>query len=159
MQVLRSSAVPGIPSTTIRLTAAGLAEDASIPGLASKIASWGYVDGRERTFQGESRHLSLVVSRSLAFGDASGASNFVGFLHDNAGAYFGDATVVRALQAEGRIGWLFSLPPCACAKATPAFVGVLAVGSDVVWLEINGSDATPELLTRLLDPAKSAPVP
>ena len=54
LPVLATSAVPGIPSATTRLTAAELAKDAAIRGLAGKIASWGYLGGRQRTFQGES---------------------------------------------------------------------------------------------------------
>src|ERR1043166_8441439 len=65
MRVLATSPVPGIPSKTTRLSLGSLAADASIPGIASAIASFGYREGRERTFQGESRSLTLVVSRSL----------------------------------------------------------------------------------------------
>jgi hypothetical protein len=157
MQVLSPSAVPGIPSVTRVLTANVLANDASIPALAANLRSWGYIDGRERTFQGESRHLMLVISRSLIFKDAVGAGDFVAFVQSNGAAYFGRTTTLRPLSAQGRSGWLFAPPPCACHLANPAFIGVLAVGSSVVWLEINGPDATPELLVGLLDPALSAP--
>jgi len=39
--------------------------------------------------------------------------------------------------------------------SNPAVAGVLDAGSGVVWLEINGPDATPALLVSLLDPADS----
>ena len=157
MVVLASSAVPGVPSVTRVLTAAALAKDATIPGLAPKLESWGYRDGRERMFQGESRHLTLVISRSLIFKDATGARDFEAFVEANYGALFGGSTAAHRLMAQGRPGWLFTLPACACHLANPAFIGVLEAGSSVVWLEINGPDATPELLVNLLDPALSVP--
>jgi hypothetical protein len=157
MRVLSSSAVPGIPSVTRVLTAGALANDASIPPLAANLRSWGYIDGRERTFQGESRHLMLVISRSLIFKDATGASDFVGFVQGNYGAYFGITTTLHPLVAQGRSGWLFAPPLCACHLANPAVIGILDAGSSVVWLEINGPDATPALLVNLLDPALSVP--
>jgi len=157
MQVLKASAVPGIPYTTRVLTATELAKDASITGLASKIVAWGYLDGRERTFQGESRHLTLVVSRSLIFKGATEARSFVAYIHANATAFFGGAVGEQALLAQGRSGWLFTPAPCACHLASPVVVGVLDAGTGVVWLSINGPDATPGLLMSLLDPGNSVP--
>jgi hypothetical protein len=158
MPVLKTSAVPGIPSTTRPLTSADLAKDSTVGDAASRISSFGYLGGMQRTFQGESRrNLSLVVSRSLVFRDPSGASAFVAFVHDNAPAYFGDGSRVRPLSAQGRAGWLFTLAPCACHMATPAYVGLVSQGDSVTWLEINGSDATPALLSQLLQPPNSAP--
>jgi hypothetical protein len=157
MQVLASSAIPGVSSVTTVLTTGELAKDAAIPGLASTIASWGFVDGRQRTFQGPSRHLTLVVSRSLVFGDAAGSQSFLAFVLSHSAPYFGTGVRQHAMVAQGRSGWIFTPPPCACHLANPAFIGVLNTGSHVVWLEINGPDATPALLVRLLDPSRSVP--
>lgn len=157
MQVLASSEVPGVPSVTRVLSVDALAKDASIPGLAAKLTSMGYLDGRERVFQGNSRHLTLVISRSLIFKDEIGARSFVTFVQANSGAFFGDFAGQHPLVAQGRSGWLFTLAPCACHLANPAIIGVLDAGSSVVWLGINGPDATPELLVNLLDPARSVP--
>jgi len=157
MMVLASSALPGLTSVTRVLTVTTLSKDASIPQLAANLRSWGYIDGRERIFQGESRHLTLAISRSLIFKDATGARAFVAFVEANYAAYFGAATAARPLVAQGRSGWLFTPPACACHLANPAFIGLLNVGSSVVWLEINGPDATPALLISLLDPALSVP--
>jgi hypothetical protein len=146
--VLPADAVPGIPSTTRALTAVDLAEDASIPGLASTIASFGFVAGRERTFQGQSKHLTYVVSRSLAFASPAGARRFVSYVRSKTASFFGVGATVRRLV--GREGWLFDPPACACHLANPVLVAVLPAGSDVVWLEINGPDATRAVLGRLL---------
>jgi hypothetical protein len=157
MKVLAASAVPGLTYVTTVLKATTLSTDASLPELAADLRSWGYVDGRERIFQGESRHLTLVISRSMIFRDAAGARGFVTFVKANSVAYFGAVTASRPLVAQGRSGWLFTPPPCACHLANPAFIAVLDAGSSVVWLEINGPDATAALLVNLLDPALSVP--
>ena len=156
MPVLAASAVPGLAYRTRVLGVSDLAKDASIPGLSARIAGLGFVDGRERTFQGESRHLTLVVSRFLVFKDAAGAGSYVALVHAESASFFGGAVGQQALMAQGRSGWLFRPPACACHLASPVLVGVVNAGSAVVWLEINGPDATPELLMSLLDPAETA---
>jgi hypothetical protein len=157
MQVLSTGELPGMLSVTRVLTVDELAGDASISGLAAKVRSWGYLDGRERVFQGQSRHLTLVISRSLIFGDAAGASAYVAFVKANSSAFFGDGDGVQPLDSEGRSGWTFSPPACACHMANPAVVGVVQSGAGVIWLEINGPDATSSLLASLLDPSRSEP--
>jgi hypothetical protein len=157
MPVLAASAVPGIPSVTTTLTAARLAQDAPIRGLAAKIASWGYLSGRQRTFQGESRHLTLVVSRALLFRGAAGARRYAQFVRGHAPAFFGSATQTRRLTGGGLAGWLFVPPLCACHLANPALIGLLRAGPRVTWLEINGPAATPALLVRLLGSVASVP--
>jgi hypothetical protein len=154
--LLSAAAVPGLPYTTASLSAGELSKDASIPGMSAMLASWGYVTGEQRTFQGESRHLTLVVSRALEFEDVLGAASYVSFVHSNATAYFGIGGV-QPLDAQGRAGWQFSPQACACHMANPVVVGVVSSGSSVTWLEINGPDATPSLLLSLLDPTNSAP--
>lgn len=158
LQVLAPSAVPGIPYTTRAVSASDLAKDAPIPGLQSKIASWGYLGGRQRTFQGESRHLTLVISRSLAFRDSGGANRFVGFVHSQATAFFGGGVTEQSLTAQGRAGWMFGPAPCACHMASPVQIAVLDAGAEVVWLEINGPDANATLLMSLLDPQRNTAV-
>jgi len=150
LPVLAGSAVPGIPSLTVRLTAADLAKDAVIAGLAAKISSWGYLAGRQRTFQGESRHLTLVVSRALLFRNALGARRYTAFVREHQAAFFGIAAQTERLSGPGMSGWLFTPPLCACHLANPALIGVLNSGTRVIWLEINGPTATRALLVHLL---------
>jgi hypothetical protein len=150
LPVLATSAVPGIPSVTTRLTTADLAKDAAIRGLAAEIVSWGYLGGRQRIFQGESRHLTLVVSRALLFRDATGAQHYAVFVREHQAAFFGTSVQARRLPQRSVSGWLFIPPPCACHMANPALIGVLNAGSRVLWLEINGPTATAALLLRLL---------
>ena len=156
MPVLLPSAVPGVPFTTRALTAGELGKDAAISGLQGRLASWGYLDGRERTFQGQSHHLTFAVSRALVFRDDAGARAFVAFVQQHAVAYFGVAVRTDPLWAQRRTGWSFRPAACACHMANPVYVAVLDDGPRVIWLEINGPDATAALLRRLLDPARSA---
>jgi len=156
LPVLATSAVPGISSVTTRLTTADLAKDAAIRGLAAKIASWGYLGGRQRTFQGESHHLTLVISRALIFRDATGAQHYAAFVREHQAPFFGTSVQARPLPGRSGSGWLFIPPPCACHMANPALIGVLDAGSRVLWLEINGPTATPVLLMRLLDSVRNA---
>jgi len=150
LPVLANSAVPGISSVTMRLTTADLAKDAAIRGLAAKIASWGYLGGRQRTFQGESHHLTLVISRALIFREATGAQHYAAFVREHQTAFFGSAVQAQRLPGRSVSGWLFIPPLCACHLANPALIGVLNAGSRVLWLEINGPTATRALLMRLL---------
>lgn len=156
LPVLAASAVPGIPSVTTRLSTADLAKDAPVHGLAAKIASWGYLGGRQRTFQGESHHLTLVISRALIFRRAVGAQHYAAFVRQHRAAFFGASVQAQRLPGRSVPGWLFIPPPCACHLANPALIGVLDAGSRVLWLEINGPTATPALLVRLLDTVRSA---
>jgi hypothetical protein len=157
LPVLAASAVPGIPSATVPLTAAELGKDATIRGLAAKITSWGYLGGRQRTFQGESHRLTLVVSRSLRFAGAAGAGRYVAFVRGHQSAFFGSFTQTLRLHGRGISGWLFAPPLCACHLANPSLTGVLAAGPRVTWLEINGPAATQRLLLRLLTSVHGVP--
>jgi hypothetical protein len=150
LPVLAASAVPGIPSVTTPFTAADLAKDAPVHGFAAKIASWGYVAGRQRTFQGESHRLTLVISRALIFRNSAGAQHYVAFVRQHPAAFFGIGVQARHLAARNASGWLFTPPLCACHMANPALIGILNAHSRVIWLEINGPSATPALLARLI---------
>jgi hypothetical protein len=156
LAVLPVSAVPGIPSVTTRLTTAELAKDAAIHGLAAQIASWGYLGGRQRTFQGESHRLTLVVSRALVFRDATGARRYAAFVRGHEADFFGTAVQAQRLPGRGVSGWMFTPPLCACHLANPALIGIMNAGSRVLWLEINGPTATPALLVRLLNTVRAA---
>ena len=156
LPVLATAAVPGIPSVTTRLTAADLGKDATIHGLAAEIASWGYLTGRQRTFQGESHRLTLVISRALLFRDAAGARRYAAFVREHEAAFFGTAVQARRLPGLGTSGWLFIPPLCACHMANPWMIAVRNTGSRVLWLEINGPTATPALLVRLLNTVRGA---
>jgi hypothetical protein len=150
--VLSTAAVPGLAVTTRTVPVTLLEKDAPVPGLGARLVMDGYVGGRERTFQGPSKDLTLVVSRALVFRRASGAADFVQQVHDKATTYFGLGTEVAPLDTAAGTGWLFRPPSCACHLANPLRLGVVQDGSRVVWLSINGPLATDKRLTALLAP-------
>jgi len=153
--VLPEAAVPRLPAVTHLLTAQDVSKDSTISDLVSRLQEWGYVGGWERTFQGESRRLTLVVSRSLTFQERSGAVAFVRYMREHLAGFFPFALIQR-LGVTGGSGWIFEPPECACHMASPYFVGVTASGREVLWLEINGPLATAQALRSLFAEIPSA---
>jgi hypothetical protein len=147
--VLPTAAVTGLAVVTQPLTRQDVQKDSTVPGLAARLAGWGYLGGWQRTFQGESRRLTLVVSRSLRFKTSPGAAAFVAYMHQKVGNFYPFA-LTSQLGMAGRSGWVIRPPLCGCHMATPLVVGVAAQGRKVSWLEINGPQASTRLLTQLL---------
>ena len=147
--VLPLRAVSWLPATTQALTAADVQKDSTRPGLTAKLSRWGYRGGWQRTFQGESHRLTVVVSRSLTFGAPSGAAAFVAYLTGHMYSFYPFA-VTRKITVAGRPGLLIKPPLCACHLAEPLYAGIAAAGSRVHWLEINGPRATGRLLISML---------
>ena len=153
--LLSSAALPGLAQATHSLPAAELAKDASVPGITSALVADGYLGGSERTFQGPSRHLTFVASRSLVFRDGTGAGDFLAFVRAHADAWFGASTQGSAVLSARRPGFVFQPAECACHLANPVLVGVVQDGPRLAWLEINGPDASRGLLLDLMTPARS----
>jgi hypothetical protein len=151
--VLARSAVPYLPSRVADLTPADLLKDGPQPGLMDDLRTWGFRAGAQRTFQGRSRRLQLVVARTLEFASAGGARRYVDYVRTHASATLGSSPVVGPLRSHGRSGWLITPAACACHMAQPALVGVVSAGSRVTWLELNGPDATLHVLQGLMDQA------
>lgn len=147
--ILSVRAVNGLPAVTRSIGPAAIAKDSTARGLADRLRRWGYAGGWQRTFQGESRRLTLVVSRSLTFRDRAGAHTFVRYLSGHLAAFYPYAGL-SPLRLPGQTGWLIKPPACACHLAQPLYVGVTAAGRQVHWLEINGPQATGRLLATLL---------
>lgn len=139
-----------LPSSARALTAHDLVHESTAPGLASSLARWGYVVGAQRLFQGPSKTLQVVVSRTLQFRSAAGAAAYVRYVHRQATAVFGAQPTQAPLTAGARHGWAITLAPCACHMASPALVGVASAGRRVSWLEVNGPTASAGVLSRLL---------
>jgi hypothetical protein len=147
--VLPKHAIAGLPEVTKALGPTDVQKDSSLHGLAGKLRQWGFQSGWQRTFQGESRRLTLVVSRSLSFRSRAGASAFVMYLGKHVDSFYPFA-VSKPLELAGQSGWLIKPPLCACHMAQPLYVGVTTAGRQVRWLEINGPRASGALLTSLL---------
>src|SRR5262244_2132906 len=123
--VLPTAAVAGLAVVTKPLTGQDVQKASTAPDLAARLAGWGYTGGWQRTFQGESRRLTLVVSRSLQFQASPGATAFVAYMHEHVGRFYPFA-LTSPLKLAGRSGWVIRPPSCACHMATPLLVGVLA---------------------------------
>lgn len=149
--VLSGSAVPYLPSRVRGLTAADLLKDGPQPGLVADLQRWGFRAGAQRTFQGQSHRLQLVVARTLVFADATGARAYVQYVRQHASDTLGSTPVVAPLSSGGRSGWLITPAACACHMAQPAVVGVVSMGARVTWLELNGPDASSRALHSLLE--------
>jgi hypothetical protein len=148
--VLPAAAISYLPSEARPLTAHDLVHESTAPGLAAGLDRWGYVTGAQRLFQGHSKTLQVVVSRTLEFRSPAGASAYVRFVHRRATAVFGAVPSQVPLVAGARHGWTITLAPCACHMASPALVGVASAGRRVSWLEVNGPTASAGVLSRLL---------
>jgi len=147
--VLPASAVSYLPSTHRPLTAAELGREVQRPALTDHLRRWGFEAASERSFQGESHRLSVVVSRTLDFDSRRGARAFVGYVHAHPATFLGAYPTVRPFAAGRRSGWMFRAQSCACPGATPLWLGVTSAGRRVTWLEINGPDATARTLAAL----------
>jgi hypothetical protein len=148
--VLPAAAVSYLPSTEKPLTARDLTHETSAPGLAAGLSRWGFLAAAQRLFQGPSKTLQVVVSRTLQFRSPAGAAAYVRYVHKNADAVFGAPPTQAPLVAGARRGWTITLAPCACHMASPALVGVASAGRRVSWLEVNGPTASARALSRLL---------
>ena len=147
---LPASAVAYLPSTVKALTPSFLAREAQVPELRGRLGTWGFLSGRQRYFQGESRRLQVVDSRTLRFRHGAGASAFVAFMRSHLNPYLGGFAAVRPLASDGRAGFVATAQECQCHLANPAYLAAVARGGTVTWLEINGPRATRQALVTLL---------
>ena len=147
---LPASAVSYLPSTVKPVSAAFLARETQAPGLRAQLGGWGYVAGRRRYFQGESKRLQVVDARTLRFRGGSGASAFVGFLRAHLNPYLGGFAAVHPLVSDGRSGFVATAQECQCHLANPAYLAAVTRGGTVTWLEINGPGANRGMLAALL---------
>ncbi len=147
---LPPSAVPYLPSSLKSLSAGSLAREMQAPALTGELGTWGFEAASDRYFQGESRRLQVVDSRTLRFGRVGGAVAYVGFVRAHVAAIVGSFPVLMPLVSGRRSGFLAVAQECQCHLANPAFLAVLARGRVVTWLEINGPGADSRQLVRLL---------
>lgn len=147
--VLRDSPAADLVASTAPVTISTLTGETTEAGMADALASSGFLGGRQRSFQGASKDLSLVVSRTLVFRDQAGAERFLGYLHDHAAALFGLTTSSTPMSVPAGAGWAFTAPECACPGAQPTLVGVVRDGATLHWLSINGPQADTARLRSL----------
>jgi hypothetical protein len=151
LPVLEPGVLPALSTMTHGVTARDLAADlAGGPRFERRLGAWGFTRGRERDFQGESRRIDRAVSRTLVFASASGARAYVHYLGEHAATLYGAGSAAISLTSRGRAGYLLEAAPCACHRASPTLLAVVARGSRVSWLELNGGAVTPLVIRGLL---------
>jgi hypothetical protein len=148
-RALTAGAVPYLESKARPLTAAVVAREAGDPTLAGRLADWGFDGGSSRYFQGQSRQLQVVDSRTLRFRTSDGAAAFLRFVRAHPESFFPGAGPMRRFSSEGRHGILVEGLPCSCHLATPALFSALPRDTTVSTLEINGPRATVRALREL----------
>jgi hypothetical protein len=147
---LPAHAVAGLPSTRSTLTPAFLARETQAAPLRAQLQAWGFIAGARRYFQGESRMLQLVDSRTLRFRRAAGAAAFVAFLRTHLDSYVGSFARTRRYVSDGRSGFLAVAQACRCHLANPTYLAAMSAHGTVTWLEINGPGASLRRLAALL---------
>lgn len=143
--VLATAALPGLEAATSSLTAEDLAAD-----FGTDVTVAGFASGTERVFQGASRGLDRVVSRTLEFESAEEAAAYVELVRAGVDDLYGQGTTAEPLDEGGRSGYLIDPAACACHRAAPTLTAVLARGARVTYLEINGDGADRGALEELL---------
>jgi hypothetical protein len=146
--VLPASAVPYLPSTAQVLDASSLAHQDALPAVADKLSGWGFRGAAQRTFQGQSKHLQIVVSRTVQFDTAAGARAYLDYLRANANTVYGVSTQ-KPQSNRGRSGVVVHPQACACHMAAATFMGLLQDGSRVSYLSLTGPKASASLLQQL----------
>lgn len=151
LPVLAPGALPGLDASTHAVGTRGLAADlAGGTRFEAKLRGWGFERGRERDFQGDSPRIDRVVSRTLVFSGAAGARAYVAFVGGHPAALYGPGSTSAPLVSRGRGGVLVEAAACACHRASPTLLGVVARGPRVTWLEANGGGVTRTVLASLL---------
>lgn len=152
--VLPHSVAPSLPTSDSDLSTSDLAADvAGGSAFAHRLDAWGFLRGHERVFQGESSTIDRIVSRSLVFRDAKGAHAYVRYISAHAAAVYGQGTTTAPLENRGRAGYVVTPAACACHRAAPTLLAVLADGSRVTWLEANGGAVDGRTIDRLVTAA------
>ena len=146
--VLPASAVPYLPSTAQVLDASSLAHQDALPAVADKLSGWGFRSAAQRTFQGQSKHLQIVISRTVQFDSPAGARAYLNFIRANANTVYGVSTQ-KPQSNRGRSGVVVHPQACACHMAAATFMGLLQDGSRVSYLSLTGPKASALLLQQL----------
>jgi hypothetical protein len=151
LPTLSASTLPTLDHTERGLDLPALAAEGPKGGdLQAHLADWSYRTGSEREFKGgtPSQYLD-VVSRTLVFGTAAGAHDFVEFVRDHPGTYVGVLKLARPVKADGRDGFLLVARGCGCHRETPLMLYLASTGKRVTWLMAIGPQVTPDSTLQL----------
>ncbi len=142
--------VPYLSSSIKPVSPSSLARETEDPSLARRLRHWGFEVAADRYFQGESRRLQVVDSRTLRFHHTAGAAAFVSYMRAHLSPILGAFPTISAYRLRDRDGILAVGQECQCHLANPTFLALVARRGTVSWLEINGPAATRDRVAALL---------
>jgi hypothetical protein len=148
--------LPGLSGATKTLDADQIADEAADPAVGSRLDADGFVVAVRRDLRGRARDVTGADSRVLVFAQPQGAESFLESVAEDPDPFFGGPADVRPLSIKGAEGVLITPPMCACAGAQPVYVGLVADGSRLLWLQITGPRATAADVRDLLGRAVGA---
>lgn len=143
-------ALPGLRSITRILDRRAVARATPLPGLEDALRGAGFAGARERELVGDDGPLRHVVSRSVDFSGAGGASSYAARLLAGADGYLGPGARRARFHARGVRAYVLRPLGCGCRPEAPELIALVASGPQVVWLSISGPGATMGRLRTLL---------
>ena len=149
-QLVAEAALPQLTPQARLIDQQDFVDEADVDGLQEQLVADGFRGGVERTFRGRSRQITGAESRVLAFTTAAGATSFADYLASNPDPFFGGPSVVSPLRVGDAEGALIVPPMCDCPGAYPLYVGVVADGERVLWLQLTGPEANRARLRTFL---------
>jgi hypothetical protein len=154
-QLVDAAELPQLTPRARMIDQQDFVDEAEVDGLEEQLVADGFRGGVERTFRGRSRQVTGAESRVLVFTTPSGASSFTDYLASNPDPFFGGPSVVSPLRAGDAKGALVVPPMCDCPGAYPLYVGVVADGDRMLWLQLTGPEADRSRLRTFLTASSS----
>lgn len=138
---LPADALPGEAGEVVELDAAFVARDAiDVAELEVLLENAGFAGGTQRAFsQTEGARQQRSLARILAFGDAAGAQEYLGWLQDHVDEVIGAAELLEPPDVPGAAFLALSEPGDCCPKATNVYLVAWRKGSTVLTLEVGGN--------------------
>ena len=149
-QLLSSQDLPRLSGRAATITADDLADEASSASIATELEDAGYQGGFVRDLRGRSRDITGADSRVLVFSTPQGSQSFMASVAAAPDPFFGGPSVVRTMKIGTSNGYLIEPPLCDCPGAYPVYVGLVADGQQLLWLQLTGPRASPNKLRELL---------
>ncbi|MFL6181682.1 MAG: hypothetical protein ACJ73J_05185 [Actinomycetes bacterium] len=148
--LLSSKDLPQLAGEYSTVDAQDLADEAAQPDLAAELKSDGFLGGAVRDLRGRSRDITGANSRVLVFSGPEGAQSLVTSVAADPDPFFGGPSVVRRFHVGSAKGVMIKPPMCACPGAYPVYVGLVADGPRMLWLQLTGPRASAAQVRRLL---------
>ncbi|HEX5016295.1 MAG TPA: hypothetical protein VFX15_01775 [Actinomycetes bacterium] len=123
--------------------------------MLTQLARNGFLGGFVRDLRGRARDITGADSRVLLFASSQGAAEFSAFVAGAPDPFFGGPSKVKGLTVGGRSGYLIEPPICDCPGAYPVYVGIVADGPRLLWLQLTGPRVSIDDVHHLLEGALS----